>query len=93
MKITGGTQGSIERVTTTQVQQKTSKSDAASTRSTSAGTATQVQVSNIGKKLAAARAPEVPDESRIEQMKGLISSGKLSVDPHAIATAMLRDER
>lgn len=57
------------------------------------GTATSVHVSDTSKKLAAARAPEVPDEARIERLRGLVQSGKLHVDAGAIADAMLREER
>lgn len=55
--------------------------------------ASTVRVSDSSRKLAAARAPEVPDEARIAHLRGLLSSGKLHIDAGAIADAMLRDEK
>lgn len=55
--------------------------------------AASVHVSDVGRKLAAARAPEVPDEARVAHLRGLLASGKLTIDAGAIADAMLREER
>ena len=52
-----------------------------------------VKVSNLGRQLAAARGPEVPDEARIERLRGLVMSGKLPIDTGSITDAILREER
>jgi anti-sigma28 factor (negative regulator of flagellin synthesis) len=52
-----------------------------------------VKLSNLGRQLAAARGPEVPDEARIERLRGLVMSGKLPIDTGAITDAILREER
>jgi len=55
--------------------------------------ASSVQLSDAGRQLSGVRAPEVPDQARIEHLRGLLAAGKLNVDAHAIADAMLRDEK
>jgi anti-sigma28 factor (negative regulator of flagellin synthesis) len=35
----------------------------------------------------------VPDEARIERLRGLVMSGKLPIDTGAITDAILREER
>jgi flagellar biosynthesis anti-sigma factor FlgM len=52
-----------------------------------------VKLSSLGRQLAAARGPEVPDEARIERLRGLVMSGKLPIDTGAITDAILREER
>ena len=52
-----------------------------------------VKLSDVGRQLAAARGPEVPDEARIERLRGLVMSGKLPIDTGAITDAILREER
>lgn len=91
MKVQGGNpRTQVERVSTPTVQGRNDGKAAA--RVERAG-GEQVRVSDLGKKLAAARSPESPDAERIERLRGLVESGKLTVDPAAIADAMLREER
>ncbi|MFN7696337.1 MAG: flagellar biosynthesis anti-sigma factor FlgM [Deltaproteobacteria bacterium] len=52
-----------------------------------------VKVSDLGRQLAAARGPEVPDEARIERLRGLLGAGRLPVDSGAISDAIMREER
>ena len=65
---------------------------ASGVRTSRAASAEAVKLSVLGQKLAAARGPEVPDEARIERLRGLVMSGKLPVDPAAITDAILREE-
>ncbi len=52
-----------------------------------------VRLSDTGRRLAAARGPEVPDGARVEHLRRLLSDGKLPVDVEAITDAILREER
>lgn len=52
-----------------------------------------VRLSDAGRRLAAARSPEAPDEARIERLRALVADGKLTIDASAIADAILREER
>ena len=54
---------------------------------------TQVTVSDEARSLAAARAPEVPDQSRIERLKAAIVAGEFKIDVDAIADRMMAEER
>ena len=67
----------------------------AGTRDASATSATdpRVQVSNIGRALASARAPETPDEARISALREALANGTFKVDPAAIADRMMQEER
>jgi len=78
-------QQAISRVTTEKASSH-GKPAAAAPASTGAAA---VHLSDAGRKLASARAPEAPDEARVAHIRGLISSGKLHID----AGAMLRQER
>ncbi len=53
----------------------------------------QVQLSSQASRLAEARAPEVPDQSRVERLKGAIRNGQFKVDVEAIAGRMMAEER
>ncbi|MFO0709155.1 MAG: flagellar biosynthesis anti-sigma factor FlgM [Sandaracinus sp.] len=68
-------------------------SHAASARARGTIGSEAVKVSDLGRRLAAARGPEVPDEARIERLRGLVQAGKLPIDTGAITDAILREER
>ncbi len=68
-------------------------SHAASTKARGTIGSEAVKVSDLGRRLAAARGPEVPDEARIERLRGLVQAGKLPIDTGAITDAILREER
>lgn len=53
----------------------------------------QVSVSAEARSLAEARAPEVPDQDRIDRLKQAIKDGTFKVDVNRIATQMLEEER
>jgi flagellar biosynthesis anti-sigma factor FlgM len=53
----------------------------------------RVSLSSQARQLADARAPEVPDETRIAELRDKLAAGKLHIDFEAIADAMLREER
>lgn len=53
----------------------------------------QVNVSQEARSLAEARAPEVPDQERIDRLKEAISNGTFKIDVDRIATQMLEEER
>ena len=54
---------------------------------------TQVTVSTEARALAAARAPEAPDQSRIDRLKAAIVAGEFQIDVDAIADRMMSEER
>jgi flagellar biosynthesis anti-sigma factor FlgM len=89
MKIDKSTpQQAITRIGADRPQQAKGAKDAPASRATG-----QVQFSDASRKLASARGPEVPDEARIERLRGLLAAGKLEIDAGAIADAMMRTER
>ena len=55
--------------------------------------AEQVSVSAEARSLAEARAPEVPDQARIDRLKEAIRNGSFEIDVDRIATQMLEEER
>jgi flagellar biosynthesis anti-sigma factor FlgM len=55
--------------------------------------AERVSLSSQARQLADARAPEVPDDKRVAELRDKIAAGKLQIDFEAIADAMLREER
>ena len=87
MKVNGNhPQARIERVTSVQ---RPTRPEAPASPAPAAG----VQVSGAGRRLAAARAPEVPDEAKISEMRARIADGRLGFDAGKVADAMLREER
>lgn len=67
--------------------------DSRAPRSASVGATTDVRVSDGARALGDARAPEQPDDARVERLRGELASGRLVVDADRIADAMLREER
>jgi flagellar biosynthesis anti-sigma factor FlgM len=56
-------------------------------------TSERVEVSSISKQLAESRGPEVMDMARVERLRNALQNNQLTVDPEAIAQAMLAEER
>lgn len=90
MKIDGtNARGALGRVETKQ-DGKAREQDATAVRG---GDTVKVSVSSRARRLAEARAPEKPDQARIQKMREMVEKGTLDVDPAKIASAMLREER
>lgn len=88
MKISG--HNPYSRIDSSKGREK--RSDAPTDASGVRAEAAQVAMSDTAKALAEARAPEKPDQSRIERLREAIANGELKIDAQKIAARMMEEE-